>query len=127
MLFLALCCIPGALRDRNDTDVLQIAVCLFSFGALILAAGIYVKAGALKTVPRPEEPKKEEQTPNRRIRGGCQLCATEAPVIECKIHQLHLCGNCLAQHYDVRSCIYVPTSRPGASKSAKSAARARGA
>jgi hypothetical protein len=124
LVFLALCCLPGALGDGKDTDLLQFAVGLFSLGALSLAGGMYVKAWALKSA-KPDATK-EEQNSNRRIRGGCQLCASEAPVIQCKIHQLHLCGNCLAQHYDVRSCIYVPTTRAVVSKGGKiMAAKAR--
>lgn len=129
LIFLALCCVPGALGDDKDPELVQFAVAMFSLGALSVAMGIYVKARALPATANPEDSKKEEPNSNRRIRGGCQLCATEAPVIQCRIHQLHLCGNCLVRHYDVRSCIYVPTTRAAvAGKSGKNlAARARGA
>jgi hypothetical protein len=27
------------------------------------------------------------------------------------VHEIHLCGNCLGDHYDFRSCAYVPSTR----------------
>jgi hypothetical protein len=55
----------------------------------------------------PLEPKAQA----KRSRGGCDLCGTEAPVVNCRVHQMHLCGECLGQHYDFRSCVYVPSTR----------------
>jgi hypothetical protein len=127
LIFVAFCCLPAAMGDGKDPELLQFAVGIFSLGALSAATGIYLKALALKSAESSEENKKEEPTSDRRIRGGCQLCATEAPVIQCKIHQLHLCGNCLARHYDARSCIYVPTTRIATGNNKSLAARARGA
>jgi len=43
------------------------------------------------------------------------------------VHQVHLCADCLGQHYDLRSCTYVPSSRRLANKAAKNMAKARGA
>jgi len=49
---------------------------------------------------------KQPAAANHRSRGGCDLCGTEAPASHCS--QLHLCGDCLTKHYDMRSCAYVP-------------------
>jgi len=48
------------------------------------------------------------------------------PVIHCKVHQVHMCAECLGQHYDFRTCSYVPSTRRPATK-AKNLAKARGA
>ncbi|MGH9512283.1 MAG: hypothetical protein ACRD2U_09120 [Terriglobales bacterium] len=123
VLFAGLCVLPSALEKGSDQSLLPVGACLFSLGAVSIAGGIYIKArflqasgGANPVLPSPVA---------RKSRGGCDLCGTEAPVVFCKIHQMHMCGNCLAQHYDVRSCIYAPTSRRAMNKPAQ--AKARGA
>ena len=128
MMFIGLCFLPGAFGAHPGQDMLEIAACQFSLGALIAAGGIYAKARVLQFAIASGEPRKEPATANQRVRGGCDLCGTEAPVVQCKVHQLHLCGTCLTQHYDVRSCSYIPTSRTSSSKGGrKLAANARGA
>jgi hypothetical protein len=117
LMFIGLCFLPGALGARPDADMLEIGACQFSLGALVVAAGIYTKARALQSASASGEQRKEPAVSNQRVRGGCDLCGSEAPVIQCRVHQLHLCGNCLAQHYDVRSCAYVPTTRSATHKS----------
>jgi len=111
-----LCFVPAIIERRQEIDLLAVGSYLFGVGALATASGIYMKAWLLKVATG--------QTPAaRNTRGGCELCATESPVVHCKVHQLNLCGNCLAKHYDFRSCTYVPSSR-GAGKSARKAAAA---
>jgi hypothetical protein len=125
LMFVGLCFMPAAFGQHPDADLLEVGACQFSLGALVVATGIYAKARVLQIAIASGEPRKEPA--NQRVRGGCDLCGSEAPVIQCKVHQLHLCGNCLAQHYDVRSCAYVPTTRTATSKSGRSMASARGA
>jgi hypothetical protein len=128
MMFIGLCFLPGAFGAHPEPDMLEVGACQFSLGALIVAAGIYAKARVLQFALAAGGPRKETATTNQRLRGGCDLCGTEAPVVECKVHQLHLCGTCLTQHYDVRSCAYVPTSRTASNKGGrKLASNARGA
>ena len=126
VMAIGLCFLPAALGERPDTDLLEVGACLFSLGALIIAAGMYTKARMVQMEIASGEPRKEP-TSNQRVRGGCDLCGTEAPVVQCKVHQLHLCGSCLAQHYDVRSCAYVPTTRTATKTGRNLAANARGA
>jgi hypothetical protein len=127
LMAIGLCFLPAALGERPDADLLEVGACLFSLGALIIAAGTYTKARMVQMEIASGEPRKEP-TSNQRVRGGCDLCGTEAPVVQCKVHQLHLCGSCLAQHYDVRSCAYVPTTRTASNKTGRNlAANARGA
>jgi len=128
LMVIGLCFLPAALSDHPDADMLEIGACQFSLGALIMAGGIYAKARLLQFAIASGEPRKEPATSTQRIRGGCDLCGSEAPVVQCKVHQLHLCGSCLAQHYDVRSCAYVPTTRTITNKTGRNlAANARGA
>ena len=128
MMFIGLCFLPGVFGSHPDPDMLEFGACQFSLGALVVAAGIYTKARALQAAIASGEPRKESAPANQRVRGGCDLCGSEAPVVQCKVHQLHLCGTCLAQHYDVRSCAFVPTTRTATNKTGrKLAANARGA
>ena len=127
LLSIGLCFLPAALGERPDTDLLELGACLFSLGALIIAAGLYVKARMVQMEIASGAPRKESAPSNQRVRGGCDLCGTEAPVVQCKVHQLHLCGTCLAQHYDVRSCAYVPTTRTATKTGKNLATNARGA
>jgi hypothetical protein len=117
-----LCILPAAFGKTPSPDLLAMGASLFSMGAMIIAGGIYIKARSMQTSDPPNG-----GFVTRKSRGGCDLCGLEAPVVLCKIHQLHLCGICLAQHYDPRSCIYQPTFRKPANKPFKAAAKARGA
>jgi hypothetical protein len=128
MMFIGLCFLPAGFGAHPAADMLEIGACQFSLGALIAAGGIYAKARIVQFAIASGEPRKAPTAANQRVRGGCDLCGTEAPIVECKVHQLHLCGTCLSQHYDVRSCAYVPTSRASSNKGGrKLAANARGA
>ena len=119
LMLVGLCFVPAALGENKDEGILGAGICAFAFGALIAAGGLYLKArvanaagpaGALNAAPK---------------HGGCELCATESPVIHCRVHGLHICGSCLGQHYDFRSCVYVPsTRRPAAARANARAARA---
>jgi hypothetical protein len=127
LIFIGLCLLPGALGERPDADMLELGACQFSLGALVVATGIYAKARVVQSAIASGDFRKEPAASNQRVRGGCDLCGTEAPVVQCKVHQLHLCGGCLAQHYDVRSCSYVPTTRTVTNKNGRTLANARGA
>jgi len=126
LMFVGLCILPAALSERSDVDMRNLAACQFSLGALVMATGIYAKARVVQAAIASGDAR-ESAAPPQRVRGGCDLCGSEAPAVQCKVHQLHLCGSCLAQHYDVRSCAYVPTTRTATHKNGKSLARARGA
>jgi hypothetical protein len=102
-----LCFLPAALGAHPDQDILGAGILLFASGALVAAAGFYLKAHALRAGAAAGPSKPE----SKRVRGGCDLCGTDSPVINCRVHQLHLCGKCVGDHYDFRSCVYVPSTR----------------
>jgi hypothetical protein len=87
---------------------------------------MYLKARALTGgfVPTAQSQAPAEPAPKKKLRGGCDLCGIEMPVILCTVHQVHMCGGCQLQHYDQRSCAYVPSKR--AVKTEKSLAKAKG-
>jgi hypothetical protein len=121
VVLFSLILLAAATSDRSDQSLLAVAACAFSLGILTIACGIYFKAQTLKR--QPEAP---ADSSARARTGGCERCEVEAPVILCRVHHLHLCGTCLAEHYDFRSCAYVPSTRKPTSKTAKAiAAKAR--
>jgi hypothetical protein len=104
-MLLGLTFLASGLAQRQDESISGAGICTFSLGALISAAAFYLRARAARaTVPAPAKPQP-------KARGGCDLCGVESPAVMCRVHQLHLCPNCLAKHYDTRSCVYVPSTR----------------
>lgn len=86
-----------------------------------IAGGLYIKARTFQNSVGAGVTPAQPQT----TRGGCDLCGTDTPVIHCRVHQIHICGECVARHYDFRSCVYVPsTRRPASSKPVSRSARA---
>lgn len=119
LMLVGLTFLPAALGAHPDEGILGLGICMFSLGAFIGAIGIYMKSRAAQS--DPSAPKVQ----TKRVRGGCDLCGSETPVIHCRVHDVHVCGNCLADHYDFRSCAYVPsTRRTAAPKAARFAAKA---
>lgn len=110
LMLVALALVPAALSQRNDQTILGAGICSMAFGAFLAAAGFYVKARSIQAATpagiAPVQPKQ---------RGGCDLCKSEAPAVLCRFHNLHICGDCLSDHYDFRSCVYVPSTRRSAS------------
>ena len=116
MMFFGLCFLPAALGSKPDPVALGAGTSLFAVGTLMIAAGIYLKARVLQG-GGPVEAKVQP----KRSRGGCDLCGTESPVVNCKVHQVHMCGDCLGRHYDFRSCVYVPSTRRQTAPKARAA------
>jgi hypothetical protein len=124
-IFLSLCILPAAFEKNADSAAMGIAGAVFSFGAMTIAIGLYVKARFLQE-QQPQRTVVSEKTNAQQRRGGCNLCGTETPVIQCKAHQLELCGNCLTRHYDYRSCQYIPGEAGNGNNSPRTmAARSR--
>ena len=106
LMLIGLCFLPAAFGEHADMTMLGSGLGIFSIGTLTTAGGIYLKARALQSAPATTP-----KTQTKRIRGGCDLCGTENPVIQCRVHQVHICGHCVARHYDFRTCAYVPSLR----------------
>jgi len=121
LMLIGLVLLPAGFGSHPDESIRGLGICVFSLGAFIGAGGLYMKAQAVQTGPAVTAPKSQP----KRVRGGCDLCGSETPVIHCRVHDIHVCGNCLADHYDFRSCAYVPsTRRTASSKAARFAAKA---
>jgi hypothetical protein len=110
--FVGLCFLPAAFGADSDRTMLGAASVVISTGMLLITGGLYVKARALGTVATPATTPASGKRTRKSI---CDRCAQDEPVIQCRVHQLHLCGDCLSNHYDFRSCAYVPTTRRSAS------------
>ena len=126
-LVLGLVALPAALGEHVDTSLLTLGACGVSLGSMIAAGGFYLKARVMKA---PDGSSRAPENPSnhaRRVRGGCDVCHGDLPVIHCKVHQVHLCPDCVAKHYDFRSCTYTPSTRGAAPKTAKALTKTQGA
>jgi hypothetical protein len=119
--------LPAALGEHPDTSLLILGACGVSLGSLTAATGIFLKARATQPAGGSPGTSGEAKSSARRVRGGCDICHGDMPVIHCKVHQVHMCADCLGQHYDFRTCSYVPSTRRSSAKGSKSLAKARGA
>jgi hypothetical protein len=106
LMLLGLSLVPAALAQHQDETILGAGICTFSFGAFAAAAGMYLKNRAFENLAFPGSGVQQPKS-----RGGCDMCKTDTPVIHCRVHHLHICGECLAKHYDFRSCVYIPSTR----------------
>ncbi len=120
MALVGLCFLPAALSGHGDSSLLALGASVFSMGALAMSAGLYLKAKAVPPNAIAHGPSPAAESASRRLRGACDLCRQEVPVVHCKVHQFHLCGACLAEHYDFRACVYVPSTRRTDNKTGKS-------
>jgi ribosomal protein S14 len=118
--FVGLCFLPAGFGADADRTMLGAGAMVIAIGVLLIAAGFYVKARVLGTVTASATAPANAKRP--RSKSNCDQCGQDEPVIQCRVHQIHLCTTCLGKHYDFRSCAYVPSTRRGAP--AKSAAAA---
>lgn len=112
-ILLGVCFVPAAFSERHDQTILGAGICAIAFGSLLAAGGFYLKARTLQASGGPGA------APHQRSRGGCAVCKSETPVVLCRVHNVHICGTCLAEHYDFRSCVYIPSTRRQAARAAK--------
>ena len=115
-----LCLFPVAMGEHGDSSLLPMGACALSLGSLAVASGIYVKA---RTTQAKTGIVTEAKAQPKRVRGGCDICHGDLPIILCKVHQLHLCTDCMREHFDVRSCIYAPSTRGQAARSQAASVR----
>jgi hypothetical protein len=125
IVFAGLCFLPAALGSDGDRTMLAGGFVVASAGLLSIAMGFYTKARSLGTPPASAiAPVVSKRS---RSKANCDQCAQQEPVIQCRVHQLHLCADCLTRHYDFRSCAYVPSTRRGAPSKATAAAYSQSA
>jgi hypothetical protein len=118
---LGLTILPSALGSGSDKALLNMAVLTLSFAMMLIAGGLYAKA---RTMPVAEV---ESSASKRGRKASCDACGKSEPVIQCRVHHQHLCADCLMDHYDFRSCAYVPSIRRGKTRQASSYSHASGA
>lgn len=114
--FLGLCGLLAAFEPNRDKTLLGAGMMVLSTGMMLVAGGLYIKARTFReTVASNASPGK------RGRKANCDRCGKNEPVIQCRVHQVHLCGDCLGNHYDFRSCAYVPSTRRTTAKTLASA------
>ncbi|HEX9109854.1 MAG TPA: hypothetical protein VF845_00125 [Terriglobales bacterium] len=114
IVFLGLCALPAGLGPNPDKTLLGASMTALSAGMMLVAGGLYLKA---RTFSAGAAGGNGSQAKRGR-KATCDRCGKNEPVIQCRVHQLHLCGDCVGQHYDFRSCAYVPSTRRSTGKAA---------
>jgi hypothetical protein len=127
VLVMGLLTLPAALGEHVDTSLLTLGACGVSLGSMIAAGGVYLKARTMVSSQGTTVFSGESKQAPRRLRGGCDRCHGDLPVIHCKVHQVHLCPGCVTKHYDFRSCTYIPSTRTATPKAGKALAKVQGA
>jgi hypothetical protein len=109
--FAGLLAIPSALNsETRDQELLGTALALFGTGGLISALGLYLQARFLSARINAD-PNLLAMVNASKRKGTCDSCKSAAPMIQCTMHRVNLCGTCLVQHYEARGCVYVPAVR----------------
>ncbi|MFY9676282.1 MAG: hypothetical protein WCB53_18375 [Terriglobales bacterium] len=109
----------AAFSTPRDASAISAGAMLFSFGMVLAAAGFYMKARSFADAD-PSRARAGAKS-KRRI---CNQCGTLESAVECRVHHLHLCADCLTKHYEFKSCVYVPSPRQTYSKIKSQAATA---
>jgi ribosomal protein L37AE/L43A len=117
VVFVGLCFIPAAFGPSPEKSYLGAGFAIFATGALLAATGLYVKARTLAGLT----PVAASANAKRSRKASCDRCGKNEPAVQCRVHQIHLCSDCLSEHYDFRSCAYIPSTRRAASAHAAGA------
>jgi hypothetical protein len=117
ILLVGFCFIPAAFGDNPDKTMLGAGLSIAATGALLVAVGIYMKAVSLTGSAQSNQAPASKRT----RKSNCDSCGKEEPAVQCRVHQIHLCADCLAKHYDFRSCAYIPSTRRSAAAHAAGA------
>ncbi|HTR23686.1 MAG TPA: hypothetical protein VMI10_06855 [Terriglobales bacterium] len=104
LAFAGLSFFPAALTKPHDMAVLSAGAMLFSTGMVLSALGLYMKA-RFWSEAEPSQPR----VGTKGKRKTCNQCGSQESAVECRVHHLHLCADCLGKHYDFKSCAYVPS------------------
>jgi hypothetical protein len=112
--FLGLCVVPTAFGPNPDRTLQGAGMTILSTGMMLIAGGLYLKARNFRAGAAGGT---GSQTKRGR-KATCERCGKNEPAIQCRVHQLHLCSDCLGEHYDFRSCAYVPSTRRSTAKAA---------
>jgi hypothetical protein len=116
---------PAALTEpARDEALLAAGGAMVGVGALMIAISFYFKASAIRE-EIAASPQLSAMLAGKRLKASCDTCKEGAAVITCSMHKKALCGNCLAQHYDSRACVYLPAARRSATRGAKGATAGR--
>lgn len=107
----ALVFLPLGVGPEKDPSALASGASLFSFGALVIGAGFYVKARALQEQIQQKAPQAGVAPNPKKKKITCEVCRELPPVISCSQHRALLCAECMTAHYDARTCVYVPAQR----------------
>jgi len=108
LAFLGVCFFPAAFGDNGDRNLLGAGSAVFAMGTLLISSGLYLKATLLKQQANASAGKTDAKPGKITY---CDRCGEKEAAVQCRVHQVQMCPDCLREHYDFRSCAYVPSPR----------------
>jgi hypothetical protein len=110
--FLGLCALPAAFGENSDKTLAGVGMTILSTGMMLISGGLYLKS---RNFGGRAAGRTDSQT-RRGREATCNQCGRNEAVIQCRVHHVNLCGDCVGKHYDFRSCAYVPSVRRSTAK-----------
>jgi len=123
--FIGVLFFPAALSGpAKDEGLIGAGGALLGVGTLIMGTSLYFKAKAIRA-EIDSNPLLSAMLAGKKTKVSCDSCQQGAAVILCSMHKKVLCGDCLAEHYESRACVYVPAGRRSPLRNARGATAAR--
>ncbi len=100
----------GLVNEDSRSSMVATSSFVFSLGALVLAAGFYLRVRDLEQELRPAKEARKLRNDLFRVNGPCSLCKENPAMIRCTTHKAAICPVCMSLH-DSPWCDYVPMTR----------------
>jgi hypothetical protein len=117
--------IPAGFAARNsDTTSLSAGLAIFAMGLVTVSVAFYSQARSIQSRVAAN-PNSSALSTGKQRKLVCDVCHKGSAVIQCTMHKTVLCPACLEGHYESRGCVYVPTVRRTAMRTARGAVASR--
>lgn len=100
----------GLVSQEPGGSMIPTSSFVFSFGAVLLAAGFYMRFRDLEKELRPAKEAKKLRNDLFRAHGACSVCKENPAMIRCSVHNAAVCPVCMSLH-DSAWCEYAPMGR----------------
>jgi|SRR5579859_4107747 len=100
----------GLKTADQDPTALAIGGMIFSFGILMVSAGLFLETRMPKLGAAGGRAGARTEIRKFKV-GNCATCKVEAAVVRCMTHSVPLCVACMGKHDNGKTCEYLPSAR----------------